>query len=113
MKKKSKVKEKVSFKPISIEHTRLAKTFSKLMGYQCVINNNDRVAIIIDPSGQKGLLQDKEGTLYYFHKGYYEPIIDKEVETAKAMRNILPKPILKKLFGITHLNMRASNYQKI
>lgn len=111
MKNKKKANtNKISFKEISIEHTLLAKRFCKLMGYKCIINNDKRVAIIIDPSGKKGLLQPKKNKLYYYWKGVYEPITVDQVNEANSYVRIMPTGIRKKIFGILDLNKRSINY---
>jgi len=106
-------KDKISFKPISKRNEQLVKEYCRLLGYRSVIDNTNRKALIIDPKGTIGLLQEKNGIIHYYWKGTYEPILKSdivriEIFTLRTGKYLdMPKAILRKIFGLTSLNYRS------
>lgn len=109
----SKKDKMISFHCLSEEHKALARQYAVIMGYRCVIKDNQRVAVLIDQKGNRGLLTSKDGVLHYYWKGVFEKIEitipQEEVKTLEVLTFNMKhlgqgmNRILGKIFGVQGL----------
>jgi hypothetical protein len=114
--------KKLKFVPLSQEHRVLAENYAELMGYECIIDNDNRKAIIIDETGKVGLLVVDDKRLYYQWKGKRELIevslLEEDLLRAKSLTKRLShlgtgmNKILTKIFEVDRIKdfkERANN----
>ena len=105
--------KKLKFVPLSEEHKVLAENYAELMGYKCIIDNDNRKAIIIDNTGKVGLLVVDNERLHYQWKEKRELIevglLEEDLIRAKGMTKRLSHlgygmiKILNKIFEVERI----------
>jgi hypothetical protein len=81
------LKNKIQFRPLTIDDQQLAKAYAKQLGYRSILDNNQRKNIIIDSNDKVFLLIKRSNILFCVRKDLHIPITENDISEIEKFKN--------------------------
>ncbi|MBN2617227.1 MAG: hypothetical protein JXR64_02820 [Spirochaetales bacterium] len=83
---KNKSLQKVSFVPLKKKDQKLVKQYTKALGYQSILNNKERINIVIDNHNRIFLVVKRDNHIFCYKNGIYIPIYENQISQIEVFR---------------------------